>query len=168
MASECQRCGAAYRVGLILCRFCRTPFDEEEARRATPCPRCQELYASTTQRCAPCEQWLVVRCLFCEGLSPYTRTTCDSCGEAFAGAEARQAARGAQPAAWPTGAPASGWSGSGSSDGWSSWGAPAAPDTADLFAGFGRGGAPPAPAPASDEGRSPWQLDDWVDPKRSR
>lgn len=170
------KCGSPRPPGVILCRFCRTPFDEEEARRATPCPKCKDLFAPTTQRCDKCNVWLVVQCVFCDALSPYTHADCDRCGEVFAGAPARKAAREAAGPTWGSAAGAApapaaggfGWpdaaSGGGGS-GFDAWGPPPSPpepDAADLFSSFGQ------PKPADDDKAQGWDPDSWGAPKRRR
>lgn len=163
-------------MGLILCKFCRTAFDDDEARRATPCPRCKDLFPETTQKCPRCEVWLVVQCVFCDALTPHQRPECDACGEVFAGAPQRKAAReAAGGSALPWGAPGGStlpWGGdaasapasAGSFGDLGSWAAPPPEQAAaDLFSSFGKGatGAPEEPPRSSG-----WDLESWAKPRQ--
>ena len=163
MAKDCPKCGAPHEVGLILCKFCRTAFDPEEARRATPCPRCKDLFPEETQKCPRCDLWLVVQCVFCHELTPHNRPRCDACGEVFAGAPERKAARDAAGPAWPSAGPSSSPTAFGGLD---SWGAPPPEQAAaDLFSSFGQGSGPaPSPGPASRP--AGWDMDSWVSRKK--
>jgi hypothetical protein len=43
------------------------------------------------QRCAQCQAWIVVSCVFCGAISPHNLSNCMQCNEAFAGAPQRKA-----------------------------------------------------------------------------
>jgi hypothetical protein len=163
MASECPKCGAPRPLERVICDFCKTPYDLEEARRAIPCPRCKDLFVPSTQKCPKCDVWLVVSCVFCGALSPHTRAACDACGEVFAGAQERKAARQQQQQWAPPARDAPPLSTAGPSfeaDAWSGAGAPQS-DVDSLFSDFGTGPAEPAPAPGTS-----WDLDAWTRTKK--
>jgi hypothetical protein len=92
----CQNCGAPAQPGVITCGFCNRPVSAEAAQNAVPCHQCKTLNVAGTQQCTHCKAWLVVQCVFCAQLTAYTATACGACGEAFAGAPERKAARDQQ------------------------------------------------------------------------
>jgi RNA polymerase subunit RPABC4/transcription elongation factor Spt4 len=156
MAKDCPKCGAPHEFGLILCKFCRTAFDPEEARRATPCPRCKDLFHEDTQKCPRCEVWLVVQCVFCHELTPHNRPRCDACGEVFAGSAERKAARDAAGFGWGAPGPAPMPSSPGSFGGLDAWASPPPEQAAaELFSSFGKA---PEPAPGPPAG---WDFSGW-------
>lgn len=89
----CQSCGAPARPGIVTCEFCEQFVSAEAARTAIACPQCRTANAGQNQQCLKCQAWLVVRCVFCERLSPYTSPACVACNEPFAGAMERKAQR---------------------------------------------------------------------------
>lgn len=99
MSGECETCGAPLRAGLAACEYCRRPVpvaagaDATGGPRAIRCPACGVANAWGATHCASCQAWVVVQCGFCGGLSPHDEPACLSCGEAFAGAAERLAAR---------------------------------------------------------------------------
>ena len=88
----CAHCGAPDLGELVVCKFCGSPYSEEAARTAIPCPQCKTLCRWGKQKCAACQAWIVVSCVFCGALSPCNMSNCSSCNEAFAGAPQRKAA----------------------------------------------------------------------------
>jgi hypothetical protein len=44
------------------------------------------------QKCAACQAWIIVSCVFCGSLSPHNCSNCLRCNEAFAGAPQRKQA----------------------------------------------------------------------------
>jgi hypothetical protein len=58
-----------------------------------PCPRCKTLNEWGSQKCARCQTWVVVQCVFCNSLSPHHVPACLTCNEAFLGAPERLAER---------------------------------------------------------------------------
>ncbi|MFO0550930.1 MAG: hypothetical protein U0271_21245 [Polyangiaceae bacterium] len=92
---NCAHCGAVRKVGHVYCGYCRNPYSAELARTAIPCAHCRTLSTSDQTRCVSCGNWIVVQCVFCGGVSPYTFTACSRCGELFAGAAERKAKRDA-------------------------------------------------------------------------
>ncbi len=88
----CHNCGAPEDGELVHCKFCKAPISEEAARTAIPCPQCKTACRWGKQKCAVCQAWLVVSCVFCGALSPHNVSNCLSCNEAFAGAPQRKAA----------------------------------------------------------------------------
>lgn len=96
MSTSCENCGGPARPGYVRCVYCNRPVSAEAARTAIPCPNCKELNLWGAQQCVSCAAWIVVQCVFCGGLSPYTMSACLACNEAFAGSAERKAAREAQ------------------------------------------------------------------------
>jgi hypothetical protein len=94
MAEElCKNCGAPRAAGYAACKYCSTPFVENTQTGAIQCPTCKTLNELGLQRCVQCQAWVVVQCVFCHAISPYNIPACHGCGEAFAGAPERFAAR---------------------------------------------------------------------------
>jgi hypothetical protein len=93
LPEACTNCGAPRATGLAMCRFCRTPLVDNTQEQAVPCPSCGALCEWGSQKCALCQAWVVVECVFCHQLSPHHVSACLACGEAFAGAPERLAAR---------------------------------------------------------------------------
>jgi hypothetical protein len=91
--AACPTCGAPKQTGLAMCKFCKTPFVQNTQTQAVPCPKCPTLNEWGAQKCASCQTWVVVKCVFCGGLSPHHISACLSCHEAFAGAPERLAQR---------------------------------------------------------------------------
>lgn len=91
--SSCEHCGAPRQAGVMVCRFCRSPYSAEAARNGVPCPNCGLLHERDAQKCAACATWLVVQCVFCGTLSPHRDANCSKCHEAFAGSAERLAQR---------------------------------------------------------------------------
>lgn len=77
-----------------MCKFCRQAVSAEAMRTAIPCPnpQCRMQCRWGKQKCAQCQAWLVVSCVFCGSLSPHNISNCMRCNEAFAGAPQRKAA----------------------------------------------------------------------------
>jgi hypothetical protein len=96
MDANCSNCGAPVTPGLVSCAFCREPVSAEAAQNAIPCPACRKLNQWGATQCAACQAWVVVRCVFCDALSPHTSPSCLSCQEPFQGAMERKAARDAE------------------------------------------------------------------------
>jgi hypothetical protein len=96
MSADCPKCGAPQQQGYVICSFCKNAYSEEALRSAIPCPQCRELSAWGNMKCVRCHVWLVVQCLFCANVSPYTVPACLSCNEAFQGMAQRKAARDAE------------------------------------------------------------------------
>jgi hypothetical protein len=92
----CKNCGAPRQAGFAECTFCKTPFVANVAEQAIPCPKCKTLNAWGSQKCARCQSWVVVQCVFCHAISPHHLPACLGCGEAFAGAPERLAQRQAE------------------------------------------------------------------------
>jgi hypothetical protein len=94
MAEElCPNCCAPRVAGYAECKYCKTPFVQNTQTGAIPCPQCHTLNEMGAQRCAQCQAWVVVQCVFCGALSPHNVPGCLKCGEAFAGAPQRLAER---------------------------------------------------------------------------
>src|SRR4051794_24002018 len=96
MDNACSNCGAPPQPGLVTCIYCQQPVNAQAAENAIPCPACRKLCAWGSTQCAHCQAWVVVRCIFCDQLSPHNCSACLSCGEAFQGALERRAARDAE------------------------------------------------------------------------
>jgi len=95
-AATCQTCGAPDPGDLVQCKYCQQPVSAEAQRTAIPCPRCSTQNRWGKQKCARCQAWLVVSCVFCGAISPHNVPNCLQCNEAFAGAPQRKAAMEAQ------------------------------------------------------------------------
>jgi hypothetical protein len=91
-AATCGNCGAPDDGEVVNCTYCRRPVSAEAAARAIPCPNpaCRTACRWGKQRCAACQGWIVVSCLFCGAISPHNAATCLRCNEAFAGAAQRK------------------------------------------------------------------------------
>lgn len=89
----CANCGAPDQGELVICRYCKQAVSAEAARTAIPCPnpQCRTLCRWGKQKCAECQAWLVVSCVFCGAISPHNISSCLRCNEAFAGAAQRKA-----------------------------------------------------------------------------
>jgi hypothetical protein len=97
MAEElCPNCCAPRVAGYAECKYCKTPFVQNTQTGAIPCPQCHTLNEMGAQRCAKCQAWVVVQCVFCHALSPHSVPGCLKCGEPFAGAPQRLAERQSQ------------------------------------------------------------------------
>jgi hypothetical protein len=61
-------------------------------RSAIPCPnpQCRAQCRWGKQKCAQCQAWIVVSCIFCGAISPHNISNCMRCNEAFAGAAQRK------------------------------------------------------------------------------
>ena len=66
----------------------------EALGRAIPCPNpaCRTSCRWGKQKCAACQAWIVVSCVFCGSISPHNISNCLQCNEAFAGAQQRKQA----------------------------------------------------------------------------
>jgi hypothetical protein len=94
--AACKNCGAPHTAGYASCRYCKTPFVDDLATQAIPCPQCHTYSEWGAQKCVQCGAWIVVQCVFCSALSPNHVPACLSCHEPFAGAPERLAARRAE------------------------------------------------------------------------
>lgn len=95
---DCPKCGAPQKPGYVLCPFCKAPYSEEVKKHAIPCKSasCREPSAWGQTRCVKCNEWIVVKCLFCGNISPHTMSACLTCNEAFQGMAERKAAQEAE------------------------------------------------------------------------
>jgi hypothetical protein len=77
----------------VICRFCKQAVSAEASRSAIPCPnpQCRTQCRWGKQKCAQCQAWIVVSCVFCGAISPHNISNCLRCNEAFAGAAQRKA-----------------------------------------------------------------------------
>src|SRR5262249_53203149 len=89
----CAHCGAPRQAGLAQCAYCKTPFVQNSQSQAVPCPSCKTLNEWGAQKCAKCQAWVVVQCVFCNSLSPHHVPACLTCNEPFLGAPERLAER---------------------------------------------------------------------------
>jgi hypothetical protein len=66
----------------------------EALAKAIPCPNpaCRTACRWGKQKCAACQAWIVVSCVFCGAISPHNISNCLRCNEAFAGAMQRKQA----------------------------------------------------------------------------
>jgi hypothetical protein len=92
-SATCASCGAPDAGDLVMCRFCRQAVSAEALRLAIPCPnpQCRTQNRWGKQKCAQCQAWIVVSCVFCGSISPHNISNCMQCNEAFAGAAQRKA-----------------------------------------------------------------------------
>jgi hypothetical protein len=89
----CPNCGAPEVGELVHCRFCSQPYSKEVLASAIPCPRCALACRWGQQKCARCQTWIVVSCVFCGALSPHNQSACLACREPFQGAAERKRQR---------------------------------------------------------------------------
>lgn len=89
----CTSCGAPDSGELVVCKYCKQAVSAEAARTAIPCPnpQCRTANRWGRQKCAHCQAWIVVSCVFCGAISPHNLSSCMRCNEAFAGAAQRKA-----------------------------------------------------------------------------
>ena len=91
--ASCAACGAPDDGEFVNCRYCRHAVSAEALARAIPCPNpaCRIACRWGKQKCAACQAWIVVSCVFCGSISPHNISNCLCCNEAFAGAAERKA-----------------------------------------------------------------------------
>jgi hypothetical protein len=92
-ASECHVCGAPKAAGLVACGFCKAAYPD--ATGGIDCPKCENVNRVENASCAVCHTALTRGCVFCGNSSSLSATSCQSCSEAFAGAEERKRQRDA-------------------------------------------------------------------------
>lgn len=92
--NACESCGAPRNPGLVACSYCEAPYPG--APRGVDCPACGDDNRPHLVACASCGASLMKSCIFCGGATSLVHPACGRCGEAFAGAEERKAAREAQ------------------------------------------------------------------------
>jgi hypothetical protein len=92
--ATCASCGAPDDGEFVNCKYCRSAVSAAELARAIPCPnpQCRQACRWGKQKCAACQAWIVVSCVFCGSISPHNISNCLKCNEAFAGAPQRKAA----------------------------------------------------------------------------
>lgn len=89
----CPNCTAPREAGAVVCKFCQTVLVRDVANEAVKCPQCGTYSDIRATNCTKCKAWVVVKCVFCGGVSPHHFPSCSHCGEAFAGAVERWQAR---------------------------------------------------------------------------
>ena len=89
----CPNCTAPREAGLVACKFCNTPFVRDVATEAVRCPQCSAYSDIRATNCVKCKAWVVVKCMFCGGLTPHHFPNCQHCNEQFQGAAERYQAR---------------------------------------------------------------------------
>ncbi len=85
----CPNCTAPREAGLVVCRFCNTPLVDDVQGEAVRCPQCSAYSDIRATNCVKCKAWVVVKCIFCGGLSPHHLAACAQCHETFLGAAER-------------------------------------------------------------------------------
>ena len=92
--ANCAACGAPDDGQLVHCRYCQQAVSAEALAKAIPCPNpaCRTACRWGKQKCAACQAWIVVSCVFCGAISPHNISNCLQCNEAFAGAMQRKQA----------------------------------------------------------------------------
>lgn len=92
--ATCANCGAPDDGEFVNCRYCKHAVSAEALAKAIPCPNpaCRTACRWGKQKCAACQSWIIVSCVFCGSLSPHNCSNCLRCNEAFAGAPQRKAA----------------------------------------------------------------------------
>ncbi len=88
MDAACDKCGAPFKAGEIVCEFCGTA--GEDGASAVMCPACHHANMHDASACTKCHY--VAQCLFCTRTSMLVAPNCQQCGEAFAGMKERKAA----------------------------------------------------------------------------
>lgn len=98
--ATCASCGAPDDGELVNCKYCRNAVSADALAKAIPCPNpaCRAACRWGKQKCAACQAWIVVSCVFCGAISPHNCSNCLRCNEAFAGAPQRKAAMQQQQA----------------------------------------------------------------------
>ena len=89
----CPNCTAPREAGLVACKFCNTPFVADVTAEAVQCTSCGTYSDIRMTNCVKCKAWVVVKCIFCGGLSPHHFAACQHCHEQFQGAAERWQAR---------------------------------------------------------------------------
>lgn len=89
----CPNCTAPREAGLVTCKFCNTPFVRDIAAEAVQCLKCGTYSDIRMTNCVKCKAWVVVKCIFCGGVSPHHYPACAHCREPFSGAAERWQAR---------------------------------------------------------------------------
>ena len=79
----------AREAGLVACKFCNTPFVRDIAAEAVQCLQCGTYSDIRMTNCVKCKAWVVVKCIFCGGVSPHHYPACAHCREPFSGAAER-------------------------------------------------------------------------------
>jgi hypothetical protein len=92
--ATCASCGAPDDGEFVSCKYCKRAVSAEALAKAIPCPNpaCKTACRWGKQKCAACQAWIVVSCIFCGSISPHNCSNCLRCNEAFAGAPQRKAA----------------------------------------------------------------------------
>jgi len=92
--ATCSSCGAPDDGEFVNCKYCKRAVSADALAKAIPCPNpaCKMACRWGKQKCAACQAWIVVSCIFCGSLSPHNCSNCLRCNEAFAGAPQRKAA----------------------------------------------------------------------------
>ena len=92
--ANCAACGAPDDGELVHCRYCQQAVSADALAKAIPCPNpaCRAACRWGKQKCAACQAWIVVSCVFCGAISPHNISNCLQCNEAFAGAMQRKQA----------------------------------------------------------------------------
>jgi hypothetical protein len=85
----CPNCTAPREAGLVVCRFCQTPLVRDVQTEAVQCQQCSTYSDIRATNCVKCKAWVVVKCMFCGGLSPHHYPACVHCRELFSGAAER-------------------------------------------------------------------------------
>ena len=98
MTPVCSNCGGPDDGLAVICKFCQRPVSAQVQASAIPCPNpnCRTPNRWGRQQCYACNAWVVVSCVFCGNLSPYTCPACLTCHEPFAGAAERKMQRAYQ------------------------------------------------------------------------
>ncbi len=92
-SSDCHNCGAPATSGLLACAFCKAMCSDEGSGVA--CPKCENVNRHENPQCAVCKTSLTRGCVFCGQASSLAASNCQSCSEAFAGADERKSQRDA-------------------------------------------------------------------------
>ena len=94
--AECENCGAPDNGVDVLCKFCKQPIAKDVLAAAIPCPTCRAPNRPGRTQCSSCNGSLLVACVFCGHGTAASKTECERCGEAFAGAAERKQQREAE------------------------------------------------------------------------
>ena len=94
--AECENCGAADNGADVICKFCNHPIAKDLLASAIPCPVCRAPNRPGRTECSSCRGSLLLQCIFCGHATPASKSDCDKCGEAFAGAAERKQSREAE------------------------------------------------------------------------
>jgi hypothetical protein len=91
--AECNNCGAPDDGEHVVCKFCKQPITKDLLDSAIACPTCRAPNRAGRSTCSSCNGSLLYTCVFCGHQTVASKSDCEKCGEAFAGAAERKQQR---------------------------------------------------------------------------